>query len=323
MSLISVIVPVYNVGKLLSRCIESVLMQSFSDFELLLIDDGSTDQSGKICDEYAEKDNRITVIHQENRGQACARNTGIEYVLSKNTSEWICFIDSDDWVNVSFIEGLYLAAVDMNCRISVCDFTKNESEMPSAIGKYARMTPSELYNQHFYIIQSPCCKLFHKSLFIEGKYRFPEGILYEDSAVIYKIIFSQKEIAFTYTSLYYYYQRSNSSMNEQWNPKRMVYCKVQSEQLQWLIDCGYEECVKTCLIHFLSSLHYYEHQINKIVEYKKYAREMRKTSRKLLRKYGKKYAIIVKNYPQLYETGYPRCMGLYWMIKEQLKKYSR
>lgn len=312
------IVPVYNVEKFLSRCIESVLLQSFSDFELLLIDDGSTDQSGKICDEYAEKDSRIIVLHQENKGQACARNTGIEYVLSKNTSEWICFIDSDDWVNASYIEGLYFAAVDMNCKISVCDFTKSESEMPSGIWESRRMTPSELYNQHFYIIQSPWCKLFHKSLFTGGKYRFPEGILYEDSAVIYKIMFSQKELAFTDRSLYYYYQRPNSSMNDQWNPKRMVYCKVQSDQLQWLINYGYEECVKTCLIHFLSSLHFYEHQINKIEKYKKYAREMRKTSRRLLRKYGKKYAISVKDYPQFYEVGYPRCMGLYWIIRARI-----
>lgn len=96
---ISVIVPVYNVEKYLQRCIESILSQTFTDFEVLLIDDGSNDRSGEICDEYAKKDGRIRVFHKENGGVSSARNTGLDNVQG----EWVCFVDSDDWLDLDFL----------------------------------------------------------------------------------------------------------------------------------------------------------------------------------------------------------------------------
>lgn len=99
---ISVIVPVYNVQKYLSRCIDSILAQTFTDFELLLINDGSKDNSGKMCDEYAKKDTRIHVFHKENGGVSSARNLGLENVQG----EWITFIDSDDYLNINFLSNL-------------------------------------------------------------------------------------------------------------------------------------------------------------------------------------------------------------------------
>ena len=100
---ISVIVPVYNVEKYLHKCIDSILVQTFTDFELLLIDDGSTDKSGDICDEYAVKDARVRVFHTENRGVSAARNHG----LREASGDWICFVDSDDWVENCYLEYLY------------------------------------------------------------------------------------------------------------------------------------------------------------------------------------------------------------------------
>ena len=98
--MISIIIPVYNVEKYLAKCIDSILNQAFTDWELILIDDGSVDQSGKICDEYACKDNRIKVTHKKNEGVSKARNTGI--TLAKG--EYICFIDSDDWIDVNYLQ---------------------------------------------------------------------------------------------------------------------------------------------------------------------------------------------------------------------------
>lgn len=100
---ISIIVPVYNVGKYLSMCIDSILAQTFTEFELLLIDDGSSDKSGIICDEYARKDTRIRVFHKLNGGVSSARNLGLENALG----EWVTFVDADDWISDSFIENLY------------------------------------------------------------------------------------------------------------------------------------------------------------------------------------------------------------------------
>ena len=105
---ISVIVPVYKVEKYLSRCIDSILAQTYTDFELILVDDGSPDNCGKICDGYAEKDNRV-VIHQGNGGISAARNAGIDWAFENSDSEWIAFIDSDDWVHPLYLECLYNA----------------------------------------------------------------------------------------------------------------------------------------------------------------------------------------------------------------------
>ena len=102
MPIISVIVPVYNVEKYLNRCIDSILAQTFSDFELLLIDDGSKDKSGEICDQYAEKDDRIKVLHKENGGASAARNTGIDHAVG----EYIMFADSDDYIGRNMLESL-------------------------------------------------------------------------------------------------------------------------------------------------------------------------------------------------------------------------
>ena len=325
MSLISVIVPVYKVEEYLNRCVDSILAQTFIDFDLILVDDGSPDRCGVICDEYAARDARVQVIHQENGGLSAARNAGIEWVLAYSNSEWICFVDSDDWINRTYLEGLYRAAQQCDSLIAVCNFVKAESKAEdepdaSSDSSAQGMTPSQLYNQYFYVAQSACSKLFAKKLFENTAFRFPEGMLYEDSAIIYQILFSQECIAFTNQSTYYYFHRPASITNSQWNPKRMVYCQVQGEQLQWLIEHGYDDCVKTCLCHYLSALYYHQGSIRGIPEYKSYARTMRRISRNVLRKHGRKYGIGLREYPQLYQAGYPWLVELYWMLKAQAKK---
>ena len=119
---ISVIVPVYNTEKYLRRCVDSILAQTFTDFELLLIDDGSTDSSGAICDEYAQKDSRVRVFHKENGGVSSARNLG----LDNATSEWITFVDSDDWISDSFLANLYITEIDeVDIVISYANYVGN------------------------------------------------------------------------------------------------------------------------------------------------------------------------------------------------------
>lgn len=115
-TLVSIIIPVYNVEKYLKQCIESIIGQSYKNLEIIIIDDGSTDSSGNICDAFAKKDARITVIHQKNQGLSCARNAGIDCA----TGDWIYFIDSDDWVNQAMIENLLNIAVKNNADISSC-----------------------------------------------------------------------------------------------------------------------------------------------------------------------------------------------------------
>jgi len=115
---ISVIVPVYNVEKYLAKCIDSILAQTFTDFECILINDGSPDNSPAICDEYAKKDERMKVIHKENGGVSSARNTGLDIAQG----EWITFADSDDWVDENYLELMYSNAIKNNCDLSICGF---------------------------------------------------------------------------------------------------------------------------------------------------------------------------------------------------------
>ena len=119
MAKISVIVPVYKVEQYLRRCVDSILSQTFSDFELILIDDGSPDRCGEICDEYKQRDGRVVVIHQSNGGLSAARNTGIIWSLENSDSDWLTFVDSDDWVHSEYLERLFRAVNKYGTKISV------------------------------------------------------------------------------------------------------------------------------------------------------------------------------------------------------------
>ena len=133
MSKISVIVPVYKVEKYIHKCVDSILAQTFSDFELILVDDGSPDNCGKICDEYSEKDDRVVVLHKENGGLSDARNAGLDWVFEHSDSGWITFSDSDDWLRPTYLEALLNAADGK--KLSICDVVSKElmSQITSTI----------------------------------------------------------------------------------------------------------------------------------------------------------------------------------------------
>ena len=178
--MITVIVPVYKVEPYLHRCIDSILNQTFTDFELILVDDGSPDGCGVICDEYI--DPRITVIHQLNGGLSAARNSGIDWAFACSDSEWLAFVDSDDWVHPQMYEQLYRAACDSNVSLSICDFqrTKQVDEFP----RLSFVSPMVYNGLDFFtsnrnvIATVAWNKLYKKSIF-DG-YRYPVGKLHED-----------------------------------------------------------------------------------------------------------------------------------------------
>lgn len=156
---ISVIVPVYNVEKFLPRCIDSILAQTFTDFVLILVDDGSNDNSGKICDKYAQKDNRIKVIHKENRGVSSARNHGLKMV----TTSYVVFVDSDDYIKNNYLQNMML--------YKFADFvvqgivSKNNNY--ETINTYYEFTNDSIFEeiinnelQHDFLYRGPYCKLF-------------------------------------------------------------------------------------------------------------------------------------------------------------------
>ena len=199
---LSVIIPVYKTEKYLNRCIESVLNQTFTDFECILVDDGSPDNCGKICDEYAKKDKRIRVIHKENGGLSDARNAGIE----ASKGEYLSFIDSDDWVHPQMLEILYHGIVNNNVLLSVCAYEEVEQEKKI---KNIENPIFQIRNGMDFLTEDNVTavvawnKLYHKNLFED--IRYPIGKINEDEFVTYKILYRAGVIAFCAEKLYMYF----------------------------------------------------------------------------------------------------------------------
>ena len=191
MAQICVIVPVYKVEPYLRRCVDSILAQTFQNFELILVDDGSPDNCGAICDEYASRDARIRVIHQKNGGLSAARNTGIDWAFANSDSQWLAFVDSDDWVHPKYLELLYQTAKKYGVRICQCLYVETDSVSPAPeVGTKSQLISSEEQYTQWYSAYA-WDKLFNKACF--EKIRYPVGKIYEDVAIWYKLLFSENE----------------------------------------------------------------------------------------------------------------------------------
>lgn len=218
---VSIIVPVYNVEKYLLRCIDSILAQTFENIEILLVDDGSTDSSGAMCDEYAQKDSRIRVIHKKNGGLSDARNAGIDSAAG----DYLCFIDSDDFVAPNMIQVLYDLIKKNDADVSVCGICDCYET-----GEFAQSSDSReivcsgiealrLTLEGEKLPGSVCSKLIHRSLC--QTHRFVKGKTYEDAFFTPELFIQAKKVAATTQSLYHYWHRAGSITTLPFSPKNM------------------------------------------------------------------------------------------------------
>lgn len=228
---LSVIVPVYNTEKYLRECIDSILSQTFTDFELILVDDGSTDGSGAICDEYAGMDLRVHVIHQQNGGVTKARKSGVR----RAGGMYFSFIDSDDWVHPEMFEQMVGKCVETGADIAVCDVylkdgTRTESAPSLAEeGFYSKtelretIYPTMLMDPGFRrpgILGSSCNKLFHRKVLEQIFWQVDDSYIYaEDALFCYAALLESNGIFVLRKPLYYYRQHAESAMH-QYNGKR-------------------------------------------------------------------------------------------------------
>ena len=218
---ISVIVPVYNVQAYLAECVQSILNQTYSDFELLLIDDGSTDRSGAIAEELAVNDSRIQVFHKENGGLSDARNYGI----GRAQGEYLTFIDSDDYIAPEYLETLVELVVryhaDASCvsGVETSERTAKSYSENKIVGKYTGIEAITNSLPRHNIAISAWGKLFHRSLFDE--ICFPKGELYEDLLTLPYVFEKCNTVAFTTEKMYFYYQRPGSITNSRISDKHM------------------------------------------------------------------------------------------------------
>lgn len=247
---ISVIVPVYNAKMYIKRCVDSILNQTYRNFELLLIDDGSSDNSGVICDEYAAKDNRIRVIHKDNSGVADTRNVG----LQQANGDYILFVDSDDYIKVDMLEKLVKRAIECDSDIVMCKyFTDKSGNLSTANMKYDEIYDGaeRVKNGLIYLyyadyhngLYSLCNKLIKKCVFNSNNITFDTSLNRgEDAWFIFQCLKYCKRVDFIPEALYYYYQNENSIMHniypdqyERWVDMRKRLLK-ENEELKFEID---------------------------------------------------------------------------------------
>lgn len=212
-ALITIIVPLYNVETYLPWCLDSIMAQTYDNFELILVDDGSIDDSGKICDEYASKDERIRVIHQKNSGPSIARNVALDIMQG----EYVTFIDSDDVVHPKYLEILHENLKNYGTDISAVSFTRiseyGKLENVEFTGKMSTYNSVKAIKRILYqkdLENSAWGKLYKSHLF--KNVRFPESIYYEDLAIFYKVYEKAIKIVFEQVGLYGYRKRSTSIM---------------------------------------------------------------------------------------------------------------
>lgn len=237
---ISVIIPVYNTGAYLSRCIDSILDQTFPDFELFLVDDGSSDESPGICDAYAQKDSRIRVIHQKNQGQSVARNNAI----AQMQGQWVMFCDSDDWIHPRTLEWLYRTARECQVKISIAGYQETTGEDPVVTPEQLVpqiWTPKDFYMEHFINATIPVMKLIHREAL--GDLRFPVGKYIDDEYIVYRILFTQEKLAVLEAPLYAYYINPVSLTKRPWNPRLLDAWQAYEEQIAFFEKIGDQELV--------------------------------------------------------------------------------
>ena len=235
---ISVVIPVYNSEQYLTECLDSVISQSYGDISIILIDDGSADSSGRICDDYAAKDRRIRVIHTGNHGVSAARNTG----LSGSDSEFICFIDSDDYVAPDYIEYLYRLIIDDKADISVCQRMNSKSKIKENKIFTDNKSCMSAFVKNAEIDSVVWGKLYKKTLF-DG-ISFPAGKRYEDEFTIYKLIARANRISVGCGSKYYYRKNEKSFMNRPFSDKDLELIEAMSEQKAF-IEQNYPELISS------------------------------------------------------------------------------
>lgn len=303
---ISIVVPIYNMENYLNKCINSIINQTYSNIEILLIDDGSTDKSSEMCDNWEKRDNRIRVFHKKNGGLSDAKNYGIEHA----TGEYIGFVDSDDWIEHDMYEQLYNEAKNNKADIVICgryleydnhtiEQLKNERIIMNSKEAIIKL------NTFYGFDMSSCDKLYNINLF--KNIRFPYGKKCEDAYVTYKLFGNAKKIEYFPKCFYHYLQRNNSISKNKLLNKDLVYAA--QEQTEY-ISSKYDDIKHIGIINYAFSIKLlYEMAIERNIrideELKKYKKEIKEykkiiTSSNYLNKKKKIAFILFNNYYYIY-----------------------
>lgn len=239
---LSIIVPIYKTEPYLRRCIDSILAQTFTDFELILVDDGSPDNCPAICDEYAKNDPRIVVIHKENGGISDARNAGLDIAQG----EFIGFVDSDDFIHRQTYEIALKIALEQKADVVQWSYEQfhnihelNSDYFIQMAGINCNIVDSQYIVENYYhekrflIHHVLWTKIYKSNIF--DSIRFPKGVINEDSYVLLQTLDASRKYVIIEEKFYYYYQRLDSIMHVEYSPKRFSACLIYSNNIDFFI----------------------------------------------------------------------------------------
>ena len=324
--LISVIVPVYRVEEYLERCVKSILSQTYKNLEVILVDDGSPDQCPAICDACAEKDARVKVIHQENKGLSGARNAGIDAA----SGEYLAFVDSDDYVSPHFIEELYQLLQDTGCAIGQCRFSyvKGDGLVEEGDSAFCIYRGESLMEQLYGPEEKATCfvvawnKLYRAELFKETGIRYPEGRIHEDEATTYRLFHEAKKLAFLDRALYGYYTENGGSITSVFSAKRLQWLTAHEERIAFFKKNGYEKLLPAAYRKLCDACITFYFRCTEQV---KDAEELRKELRKRLETYRANGAAWIAALPLKTRMGYElfsMSPGLYAKMLQKMQETS-
>lgn len=237
--LISIIVPVYKAEEYIARCIESIQYQTYENLEIILVDDGSPDKSGQICDEYAKDDERIVVIHQENKGISGARNSGLD--IAKG--EYIGLVDSDDFIHPDMYAKLMKNLLKNDAQIAMCRYQNTyDSEMDEHIAEGTANVITreeafdELFRYHSIAMIVVWNKLYKRELF--DHIRYPQDKIYEDERTTYQLIYAAEKMVCINSPYYYYFQSDDSFIRSGFHRERVQFAEAMEDRLKFLQEKG-------------------------------------------------------------------------------------
>lgn len=322
MPTISVIVPVYKVEPYIRRCVDSILAQTYRDFELILVDDGSPDSCGMICDEYAEQDSRIHVIHQKNGGLSAARNAGIDWAFANSDSQWLTFVDSDDWVHPQMLKHLLEMVEENKVSVGVCNHLETTGQTPvvSDVPDPVEIwEPENFYLQHTLNATLAWGKLYHKDCF--AALRYPAGKIHEDEYITYRIMFAQRQIAYSQMPMYWYFTNAEGITKSVWSVKRMDAVEAVRGQVAYFKENGFTRAYKVAAENFANTIVYHIDSVEKSglsdMEKQTYQRNLRRQLGHMIWKYKDAYSF--RNMQWVYYYAYPLMVARYLRIKDLLQ----
>lgn len=317
---ISIIIPVYNCERYLKRCLDSVCAQTFKDFEVIMVNDGSTDQSERICREYIDIDHRFHLISQTNQGQAAARNVGIQ----RAKGEWIHFIDADDAIHPQMLEILYDSAVRTNAGISMCGFVEGNEIPPAFFDKTVLETreilPEEASEKNMCDLLSSgdkkywvvWGKLIRKNI-IE-RIPFEPGRIYEDNAVICKWFYYAESFVDVQRDLYFYFQNPTGTTKSVFSEKQLDRLWAIDEQSRFFESVGYMKMRSIMDTRYvIACASCYKLADTKVIK----KRIKRSFFRKLVTKKAR-IQLTAKERIHVLEAFCPFVMAMYWLVKGKI-----